>query len=386
MMLSTMAVSTLAFFALAVAASQLQAEFAISKFQLGVIGAVNTGVGAFVAPATGHFTDRVGGKNAVATTLAFSGISSVLLALSPNYVFLLGASAVGGVAQGLGNPSTNKAISTAVEESQRGVVTGIKQSGVQAAVFIAGVAAPFMSAMFGWRSVMWLTAGISAVLFLGIGIVPRTDTTSRADRSKSNGASRLPPFVTRIAIFAFFLGTVGGGFGRFLPLFAEESVGFSVERAGQVFALQGLVAIPARLLAGVALDRGVSARKMMVSMATIGAGALLLVTAASGGRPSLLWTGTILAGLTLGTWNTAANLSMVREKENAGRASGRLMLGFFLGLTVGGPAVGWSIDRFGYTPAWLASAALALLAAALISLRSPPNTDEPVVGPAKSVP
>ena len=147
-------------------------------------------------------------------------------------------------------------------------------------------------------------------------------------------------------------------------------MGFSVERAGQVFALQGLVAVPARLTAGIALDRGASPQKMMMIMAALGAGALLIVTAASSGRPSLLWIGTTLAGLTIGTWKTAANVSMIALKENAGRATGRLMLGFLFGLTVGGPAVGWSIDQFGYTPAWLASGVLCLVASAVIGQRS----------------
>ncbi len=388
MMLSTMTVSTLSFFALAVAASELAVEFQLSKLQIGLLGAVNTAVGALLSPASGKFSDSVGGKNAVGTTLLFSGLSAVLLALSPNYLVLLGASAIGGVAQGLGNPATNTAISAGIADAKRGIVTGIKQSGVQTAVVIAGVAVPTMSAFFGWRSAMWLTAALSFSLFFGLGLVPAK--TQRGDENTTttghSTAPRLPMFVTQVAIYGFLLGSVGGGFGRFLPLFAEESVGLSVGRAGQVFALQGLVAVPARLTAGVLLDRGVSARKMMIIMATVGAGALLIVTASSGGRPNLLWIGTILAGLTLGTWNTAANLSMIRQGTNAGKATGRLMLGFFLGLTVGGPAVGWSIDQFGYTPAWIASSVLALLAAGAISKRPGSASTQPLVAPETSVP
>lgn len=365
-----MAMSTLAFFALAVAASELQAEFGISKFQLGLIGAVNTGIGAVLAPAAGRISDRIGGRNSVAGVLIFSGFSAFLLAIAPNYPLLLAASAVGGIAQGWGNPATNKAIGVAVEEAKRGVVTGIKQSGVQAAVVVAGVAVPLMSASFGWRSAMWLTAGLSFALLLTIQLVPPKADPGPQDASQAGATSPLPMWVTQVAIFGFLLGTVGGGFGRFLPLFAEEAVGFSVERAGQVFALQGLVAVPARLTAGIALDRGASPQKMMMIMAALGAGALLVVTAASSGRPSLLWIGTTLAGLTIGTWNTAANVSMIALKENAGRATGRLMLGFLFGLTVGGPAVGWSIDQFGYTPAWLASGVLCLVASAVIGQRS----------------
>ena len=379
-----MAISTLAFFALAVAASELQAEFGISKFELGVLGAVNTGVGAVLAPSAGTVTDRIGGRNAVAGVLVFSGVSAALLAISPNYPILLVASAIGGVAQGWGNPATNKAIGVAIEEAKRGVATGIKQSGVQAAVVIAGVAVPVMSASFGWRSVMWLTAGLALAFLFTLRAVPPKAEPLPQDASRVSSGPSLPSWVTQVAIFGFLLGTIGGGFGRFLPLFAEEAVGFSVERAGQVFALQGLVAVPARLTAGIVLDRGASPRKMMMVMAALGAVALLVVTLASEGRPSLLWIGTILAGLTIGTWNTAANVSMISLKENAGRGTGRLMLGFLFGLTVGGPAVGWSIDQFGYTPAWLASGALALIAAWVIA-QNKPSAALPEVEPTRSV-
>ena len=369
-MLSTMAVSTLTFFALAVAASELQAEFGISRLQLGLLGGVNTLVGALTAPSAGRLIDKVGGRNSVGATIFLSGVGAVLLAIAPNYPLLLVASALGGFAQGAGNPATNRAISSAVEASKRGIVTGVKQSGVQAAVVLAGFSVPALSASFGWRSAMWLTAGLSFALLLGLRLVPAEPQRTASTKVQDRPSAKLPPFVTRVAIYGFLLGTVGGGFGRFLPLFAEEVANFSVERAGQVFAVQGLVAVPARLTAGFVLDRGASARKMMIAMAALGGVALLIVAATTAERPNLLWIGTVLAGLTVGTWNTAANLTMIRLKENAGKATGRLIFGFLLGLTAGGPVVGWSIDQFDYTPAWIASAVLAMLATVAVAQRS----------------
>jgi len=51
------------------------------------------------------------------------------------------------------------------------------------------------------------------------------------------------------------------------------------------------------------------------------------------------------------------------------------MLGFLIGLTVGGPAVGWSIDAFGYNPAWIVSSALALAGALVVSVNRGPETN-----------
>ena len=114
-----------------------------------------------------------------------------------------------------------------------------------------------------------------------------------------------------------------------------------------------------------------------------GAVAVLLILASTWSGEGLLWAGTVAAGVTIGSWNTAANLAMIRQRENAGRASGRMILGFMMGLTIGGPTVGWSVDQFGYSPAWLASAALAFAGGLAIAMR--PRDEASVMLPAEGV-
>jgi len=374
MMPATMAVSTITVFSLAVAASELQSEFGVSKFQLGALAAINTGVGALLAPMSGRFVDRVGARPAIATTLAFAFASASSAALAPSFAVLLIASSIGGIAQGLGNPATNSAILAGFDETRRGLVVGAKQSGVQAAIIVVGVAVPLMSARFGWRSAVWLNAGIAVFVAFGLCLIP---TRSEQRTVHSDRTARLSPFVTRVAIYGFLLGLTGGGFNQFLALFAHEEVNLTVEQAGWIFALQGIVALPSRLAAGAILDRGISVRKMMASMAFLGGLALLIIAASSGGTASLLLSGTILAGLSLGTWTAAANLAVIQQGEQSGRATGRLIFGFLLGLTLGGPLVGWTIDQFTYGTAWIASSVLAILAGFVILGRSSTSNPKP---------
>ena len=382
-LLVTMAMTTLAFFALAVASSDLQEEFGISRLQLGLLAAVNTLVGGLFAPAAGRLSDRIGGRRTVTVTLLISGVTAVLTALSQSYVMLLVSMALAGLPQALGNPGTNKAIATGIPMMHRGFITGVKQSGVQAAVFVSGAAVPFLSRNFGWRSAIWLTAGLSFAALAATPLITTRDDLEEVSTSTSGRRVKLPTFVNQVAIYALLLGAVGGGLSRFLPLFAEEEIGLSMTRAGLVFGVQGLVAIPVRLASGTLLDRGVSARLTLAVMGFGGAVAVLLILASTWSGEGLLWAGTVAAGVTVGSWNTAANLAMIRQRENAGRASGRMILGFMMGLTIGGPTVGWSVDQFGYSPAWLASAALAFAGGLAIAMR--PRDEASVMLPAEGV-
>jgi sugar phosphate permease len=378
MLVMAMAMSTFSLFALAVVASDIEAEFGLSKLQLGLIGAVNTGIGGLFAPTAGRLSDRLGGRSSIAAVLVLSGLSSALAALAPSYTVLLLAMTLAGLPQGWANPATNKAISTGIPADQRGVLTGVKQSGVQLATFSSGFAMPAIAAAAGWRVGLWAVAGISVISLIGLRWVTELhDHASDASPRAPTGTGPFPSIVWRVAAFGFVMGTVGGGLGRFLPLFAEEAVGVSATTAGAVFGISGLIAIPSRILWGVALDRGFPTRRALTMLGIGAAVSIAMLLGSPSLGVALLWIGTLLSGLTVGSWNTAANLSMIRESgtAGAGRATGVLLSGFLIGQTIGGPLAGWSIDRFdSYQPAWIASGLVCLLAASIVSGRTDRST------------
>jgi sugar phosphate permease len=378
MLAVTMTMSTFSLFALAVLSSDLEAEFGLSKFELGMIGAVNTGVGGLTAPLGGRVADKMGARFAMGAVIIGAGITNALAAVSPSYIFLLVVMAIAGVPQGLGNPATNKAIATGVVAEKRGLLTGLKQSGVQLGAFTSGFFLPPIAEAWSWRAGMWCLAGMALIALVGlraITVLEGDETAAARDStvtSTSDIRQRMSPFVYQVATYGFLLGIVGGGIGRFLPLFAEEGVGLSVQTAGIIFGLSGLVAIPSRIAWGIALDRGFSPRRAMI---ILGIGAALsssLLLFAIEGRSAVLWIATILSGLTIGSWNTAANLAMIRQNDGrgAGQASGILLFGFLLGLTVGSPVVGWSIDVFdSYRPAWAVCSIACAIGVAVVARR-----------------
>jgi len=77
--------------------------------------------------------------------------------------------------------------------------------------------------------------------------------------------------------------------------------------------------------------------------------------------------GAALFGATAVAWNALGMLSIVRDVEVsvAGRASSRVLLGFYIGFLIGPVSFGWAVDHVGYATGWAAVTTGFALAAAL---------------------
>ena len=86
----------------------------------------------------------------------------------------------------------------------------------------------------------------------------------------------------------------------------------------------------------------------------------------------LLWPAVLLYACGHTAWNAVANLAVIMNvpQRDAGRASGVIILGFLMGLTIAGPATGALVDATDrYELAWWASVALAGASAAVLAGR-----------------
>lgn len=368
-LVAAMVVSTFQLFTLAVLAADVIDEFGLSRGQLGWLGAANTGVGAVLAPKLGTITDRIGPKRSTVLVFLLSGLGLFLTGAANSYLLLVIASLVSGIPQGWSNSATNKLIATRLGADERGLVIGFKQSGVQFAIFLAGLGLPAIDSWVTWPvGLMWI-----GVVVAGLGLVasqilgPETASAPAATATTASIAAArtpLPPFVYQVAIYALLMGMVGGGVGRFLPLFANEKLGYTVAAAGFVVAFQGIVGIIARLWWGRAAESRLPLRGSLLAMAIGGVAAVGLLIVAESFGAWILYPAVVLQAFTISAWNVVANLAMIKSvpSEASGRATGVMMLAFLAGLTISSPAVGWIVDRTGeYQPAWLVLIGLSAL-------------------------
>lgn len=372
LLFSTMGVGTFVALSLGILAAVFIEDLGITRAQLGLVFAANTVGAAVLSPLFGRFTDRIGGRGAAVIVAFAAAVAFLLLGVAPSLGVLVVGSLIGAIAQAGSNPATNKLIAEDLPAGSQGIVTGIKQSGVQAFVFVGGMTVPAMALAWGRSSAYVALAVFAAGLgAFAMWFLPRS--TSVAPSTPTHQAGRLPSAIWWITGYGFLLGFSGSATVLF-ALFTIEDLGQSIVIGGAVTAVVGLVAMPARILWARHAEIHNAYRSSLVVIALLGVGAPLLLMASGHGPWWLIWIAAIMTGLGPSSWNSVGMLGLIvfAGPAKAGRASGVVLSGFLVGLGIGPPIFGWIVDTTGdYTAVWVASLVTASLGLLMMLVWSP---------------
>jgi predicted MFS family arabinose efflux permease len=369
--LLTASLATTAFvhFTASVLSPFLVDDFDWDRWQVGALVTAFSLTGAAGSPAMGRFADRIGGRGALVVLYATNTTGLLLFAVAPGFPTMLMVMMLAGFAASAANPSTNKLIGVHIAPARRGAVMGIKQAGGPIGIAIVGLL-PILAGAIGWRAAAGLAASLPAAsLIATLAIVPRTAGARSVPGSRGHKV-RLP-LVRTLALQGFLVGAGGGAVISFLPLFAEEELGFSASSAGGVAIVFGVLGVVGRVLWGWQHRRVGDVGKALQIVTTAAIATPLLVWAAPGTTTVALWVGVALGGLSYMAWNVFAMLAVLEgvPHDAAGRASGDVTLGFLGGFTVAPIAFGLIVDATGsYGWGWLA-VGIAFAASALATPR-----------------
>lgn len=362
---------TYALVMLGILAPNLIEEFSIHRWQVGLLSSVSSLMGGLCSPWAGRWTDRIGPRRAALISILVGASAILLTAGAFSYLFLFVPAAVSALSNAVVNPSTNKLISEHSSFGHQGVITGLKQSGVQFGAVISGLVLPPAMMAWGWRwAVTACTLFPLLTLAVGLACIPpdREREAAPAGERPASGDG-LPPLVKLLAAYAFLLGMGTTSIMTYLPLYAEEELSFSATFAGAAMAVLGVCGMSSRILSSVAAERYLSPRSMLILLPGLAvAGGLLLAAAPALGATAIM-TASALAGLGAVAWNAVAMLTVIQvmPSARAGQGTGLVLLGFLCGLGVGAPLFGLSVDVWGsYLPGWLTVTGLYAAGGALV--------------------
>lgn len=359
---AAMAVATVFYTMLAVLATFLIEDLGVTRAELGWVVAVFSTCSAAISPSIGRVADRLGAKRALLWVFSFVGAGFVLMSMAGALLALMAAAVVVAIGQAMANPSTNKMIAQRFPSGRRGLMTGVKQSGVQMGAFVGGAVFPSLAIARGWQSAPLLIGTAALVLLVLAGW--RLPRDAEHAEPRSSVKAPLPPGTMWITLYAFLMGAGGSPIFSFFPLYAQEAVGVTETHAGWLVAIGGLVGLASRILWSVAAERVGSWRPMIILAAGAVVSALLTMAAEPVGV-WMLWLSTVVTYTSISAWNSVAMLTIITTAgpTGAGRASGVVLMGFLAGLAVSPPLFGWSVDRLEtYQPGFAVVVALFLLA------------------------
>ena len=371
-MLLAMAVSTMTSHALGILANFLIDEFSITRAELGAVIAVSSALGAVVAIPSGRGVDLIGAKRSLLAVFALSALSFFLYAVARNMVVMYVASAIAAIPLSSANSATNKTIALLLPPRRRGIVTGVKQSGVSLALFLSGVALPPVALRLGWRTALGIVGAMTVVALASTAVVVPREPEDRRKGASGTAGLRLDPGLVALTVFAFLLGFANSAVA-FLPLYAQEALELSPVLGGIAAGLAGFAAVIGRVFWARVVDLNREFEKMLQWQAAGGVLAFgLILTAPYGLGQWQLAAGALLMGFTTSSWNSVGMLAVIsRAGPNlAGSQSGVLMFGFMAGLGIGPPIQGWSVDLTGnYLVLWTMSMILVLIGSVIMTAR-----------------
>ena len=364
---ATMASATFPLIVASVFAAELIDQFGITRSQVGLLVTATSLVGALASPLFGRVTDRIGAVAATRNVLALGMVTLTAFALAPSYGFLVLAALATGLPNGWSNPATNSLIVSNVPAGSRGIVTGVKQSGVQFGTLLGGLLLPVFASLWDWR--------LAVLIFLVMPMAGLAGMRGRSNPIEHDARTdwahvAIPTAVKWIAVYGSLSGLATSALFWFLPLFAEENQRWSPQAAGSLVAVVGASGIAARILWPAASERRIGhgrTLRILAVMSTVTA--VLLGLAALGVLESwVLIPAAVLLGGGAIAWNSVGMLAVMdfSPPRMVGKGTGVVLLGFLLGLAFGAPLMGLSVDTLGtYVPGWLASAALLAVGAVI---------------------
>jgi MFS family permease len=340
-------------------------DIEISRTQLGIVLGLVALIGALASPFAGRLVDRIGAQHGIAAVFLVAAFGLLVLAFSRGFASLIVFAASAGVSQSLASPATNTAIVERLAAGHRGVATGLKQSGVQAGVFLIGLLAPTAAFVFGWREAVVAIALVLATIGCATDLRRRRTASSRRPQVRAQkvvlgperGATgevdrRLRSQTRMLALYGALIG-LSAGFVSLLPLYVADVAGEGARFGGYLIAVAGAVAVVGRTGWATLAERTGRHYLLLVVLGLVsGAGAILTMLGES--SRWILWFAAATLGVSASSWNAVGMVTVMRVthgRGDTGVVSGWVYFGFLLGVSLTGPLAGAARDHLGsYRP------------------------------------
>ncbi len=316
----------------------------------------------------GRLAEAVGGIRIMKPTVVIAGGLLAIIALSVHS--WLGLSIVlffAGLVSSAMQPATNLFLARRIPRNRQGFAFGIKQAAIPFAALFGGLAVPGIALTIGWR---WAFVAAAAWAVLTGVAIPRSPSTLAAYRARHRDPvpkDNIGPLI--VLGIGFGLGIfAAAAMTGFLVISAVDG-GLSRSNAGYIAGIAGLIAVVARIYAGIAADRRGSGHfKVVAAMLVIGCLGYGALAIGSASRIAIFfWIGAFIAFGAGWGWNGLFNYAVIQTHQRSpARATAITQVGGRLASVFGPLVFGLLVSDVSYSFAWMVNGVVTLVGAAII--------------------
>ena len=330
--------------------------FAITRFASGLI--------------SGTLVDKFGERAVFSTGVFMVSLFTFLAGVAQNYEQLLFFRAAGGLGSSMFSVAASSVILRSVSDDQRGQA----QSVYQGSFIVGGMAGPAIGGLlsvislrapFFVYSILLFCSGVVALFFLkgdSIGAKKKNDSAEASTTIRE--ALAMPAY--RIALVLAFIGTwvFFGMRASILPVFVTEELNSTTAVVGYGFAISAIVQGAILLKAGRFSDQKGRRAASIIGANIVFVGVLLLTFSVNAWMFLLSMIVLGFGGAFLST--TPASMVGDVMKGKGGKVIAIFQMAGDAGMIFGPIIIGWISDVYSYRAAFGFSAAIFLIAVALV--------------------
>lgn len=302
-----------------IVAPAMSAEFGWDGSSIGYLTAGNA-LGALIILVVGSgILKRVGGTRMLQLSLLLGAVCLGLF-VSPSLAVALGACFVMGISTGVASPAGSEVLQRFSPPGMRNLIFSIKQAGVPLGGMVAGLLAPLLIALAGWRIAL-LLCGLLVVLPTAltwrlspaIDLRPSPAPPARPRRPSRPSLRVLAaplaslthnPNLLKMAIVGSLFAVAQSCWFTFSVIYLVDRLNYSLTLAGTVFAVMQVGGVLGRIVLGWLSDQWQSATGTLTVAAIFSAATTALLGFTTSAWP--LWSMIVLAfvaGATAASWN-----------------------------------------------------------------------------------
>ena len=322
---------------------------------------------AFSAPLTGAIGDRFGQRRVLMVVSASSAVFSLGYALITNIPFLLTVVVLHGIFWSALLSASGAYMTATIPESRR--AEGISYWGMTSTIALA--TAPsigFWVYRHGWWTLCMELVTLNVVMAVIAWRLP-DDRVGVSSSQDSHSALRTPHSALRpsprrvvdwrVLILAITMALISFGYGALTSFSALFADALQITPRGLFLIVMAAAMLAVRLTLGRSID-ALGHRRVLVMCLAAPATGLFILAFAEG--PVVFNTAAVVFGLGMSLMYPAFTAYVLRHVpfNRRGAAFGAMLAAFDTGVGSGSSVTGWLIHRFGYRPAFIFAAAVAL--------------------------